>query len=51
MIAAGQVPSVENVRYGMAELRAARECFEAAIANVDILTSMLGGLDAVFGDD
>jgi hypothetical protein len=51
VIAAGQVPSVENLRHGVAELRAARECFEATIANIDILTSMLGGVEAVFGDD
>ncbi len=50
VIAAGQVPSVDNVRHGLAEMRAARECFEATIANIDVLTSMLAGLEALFDD-
>jgi len=50
VIAAGQVPSVEGLRHSLAELGAARECFEAAIVNIGILTSMLDGLDALFGD-
>lgn len=49
-IAAGQVPNVDNVQHGVAELRAARECFEATIVNIDILLSMLGGLEALFDD-
>ena len=50
VIAAGQVPSVEGLRHSLAELDAARECFEAAIVNIGILTSMLDGLDALFED-
>jgi hypothetical protein len=37
-------------RRGLAELDAARECFEATTANLDILLSMLAGLDALFDD-
>jgi hypothetical protein len=50
VIAGGQVPDVDNVGRGLAELGAARECFEATIANIDILLSMLAGLDALFDD-
>ncbi len=44
------MPDVDNVRRGLVELHAARECFEATIANIDILLSMLAGLDALFDD-
>lgn len=37
VIAAGQVLSVEGLRHSLAELGAAQECFEAAIANIDVL--------------
>ena len=50
VIAAGQVPDIGKVRDSLAEMRTARECFEATIANIDILTSMLGGLEALFDD-
>jgi len=50
VIATGQVPKAENVANARAELGAARECFEAAIVNIGILTSMLEGLDALFDD-
>jgi hypothetical protein len=50
VLATGQVADVEKVRAGVAELRAARESFEAAIANIDILTALLDGVDAAFGE-
>jgi hypothetical protein len=50
VIAAGQVPDVDNVGPARAELRRAQESFQAAIANIDILLSMLDGLDALFDD-
>ncbi|MEV4246705.1 DUF6245 family protein [Streptosporangium canum] len=46
---AGQVPDVEAVREGVAEMRAARQCLVDAIDNVDILLEMLSGL-SVFLD-
>lgn len=48
VVAAGQVPTVENMTDGIAELRAARACFERTIANIDILVRMLDGLDTLF---
>ncbi len=41
---------IDNVRHGLAEMSAARECFEATIATIDVLTSMLAGLEALFDD-
>lgn len=46
VIAAGQVPSVENVRQSVGEMRQARQCLQDAIKNVDILLEML----SVLGD-
>ena len=50
VIAAGRVPKVENVRHGWRRCTLRESCFEATIANIDILTSMLGGLEALFDD-
>ncbi|MGW3369560.1 DUF6245 family protein [Streptosporangium canum] len=41
----GQVPDVEAVKEGVAEMRAARQCLD----NIDILLEMLSGL-SVFPD-
>lgn len=53
VIGGGQVPSVENVKTGVAEMKAARQAFTnaIAIANVDVLLGMLGDLQAVLGED
>lgn len=47
----GQVPDVEAVRDGVAEMRAARQCLVDAIDNVDILLEMLSGLSAFLDKD
>ncbi|MEU7457548.1 DUF6245 family protein [Streptosporangium roseum] len=47
----GQVPDVEAVKEGVAEMRAARQCLVDAIANVDILLEMLTGLSAFLDKD
>lgn len=45
------MPSVENVKAGVTEMKAARQAFTIAIANVDVLLDMLGDLQAVLGED
>ncbi|WP_031165880.1 DUF6245 family protein [Streptosporangium roseum] len=47
----GQVPDVEAVKEGVAEMRAARQCLVDAIDNVDILLDMLNGMTALLGED
>jgi hypothetical protein len=47
----GQVPDVEAVRKGVAEMRAARQCLVDAIDNVDILLEMLTGLSVFLDKD
>jgi hypothetical protein len=44
VVAAGQVPSVEQAAEHVAQIEAARECFVQAIGTIDILLDMLGGL-------
>jgi hypothetical protein len=51
VVAAGQVPSVEQVKEHVAQIEAARECLVHAIGNIDILLDMLGGLHTLLGDD
>lgn len=51
VVAAGQVPSVEQVKEHIAQIEAARECFVHAIGNIDILLDMLGGLHTLLGED
>jgi len=50
VIGAGQVPSIENAKHGIAEMDAARESLVLAISNVDILLDMLAGLLDVLDD-
>jgi hypothetical protein len=50
VIARGQVPDIEKVMEGIAEMRAARESFEAAIDNIDILMAMLRTVDDLFDE-
>jgi uncharacterized protein DUF6245 len=50
VIGAGQVPSIEDAKYGIAEMEAARESLVLAISNVDILLDMLAGLLDVLDD-
>jgi hypothetical protein len=50
VIARGQVPDIEKVKEGIAEMRSARQCFEAAIGNIDILMSMLGAVGDLFDE-
>ncbi|MFI6803191.1 DUF6245 family protein [Streptosporangium canum] len=47
----GQVPDVEAVKEGVAEMRAARQCLVDAIDNVDILLEMLTGLSVFLDKD
>ncbi|GAA4224811.1 hypothetical protein FHR32_006845 [Streptosporangium album] len=47
----GQVPDVDAVKEGVAEMRAARQCLVDAIDNVDILLEMLSGLSAFLDKD
>ncbi|WP_031171810.1 DUF6245 family protein [Streptosporangium roseum] len=47
----GQVPDVEAIKEGFAEMRAARQCLVEAIDNIDILLEMLTGLSAFLDKD
>lgn len=45
------MPSVENVKAGVAEMKTARQAFTNAIANVNVLLDMLCDLQAVLDED